>query len=168
MSRLRRPFLSDRYFFVSVRLLKQRTRLREADFHLIALALNRVRRQHPFYLTAWVFLPDHWHAICAPVYPLTISRVMKSFKNSSTILIHRRRAELGELWQARFFDRTLRTVKEYNEKVGYIHLNPVKAGLVQQPEEWPWSSVREYSGTIQEEATRHPILPIDRVLLPSD
>jgi hypothetical protein len=36
------------------------------------------------------------------------------------------------------FDRALRTVKEYNEKVEYIHLNPVKAGLVARPEEWPW------------------------------
>ena len=168
MSRLRRPFLSDRYFFVTVRLLKQRARLQDTDFHLMALALNRVRSQHPFYLTAWVFLPDHWHAICAPVYPLTISRVMKSFKASSTILITRRRAERGELWQARFFDRALRTVKEYNEKIEYLHLNPVRAGLVQRAEEWPWSSVREYSGSLQEEATRHPILPIDRVLLPSD
>ena len=93
---------------------------------------------------------------------------MKSFKNGSTIQINRQRGERGELWQARFFDRALRTVKEYNEKIEYIHLNPVKAGLVQQPEEWPWSSVREYSGSLQEEATRHPILPIDRVLLPSD
>ncbi len=168
MSRLRRPFLSDRYFFVTVRLLKQRTRLHEADFHLMALALNRARRQHPFYLMAWVFLPDHWHAICAPVDPRTISLVMKSFKASSTILINRRRAERGELWQARFFDRALRTVKEYNERVEYIHLNPVKAGLVQQADEWPWSSAREYSGSLHEEATRHPILPIDRILLPSD
>ena len=151
-----------------MRLLKGRTRLLNDDFHLMALALNRVRRVHPFYLTAWVFLPDHWHAICAPVYPRTISLVMKSFKNSSTPLINRRRAERGELWQARFFDRALRTVKEYNEKVEYIHLNPVRAGLVHQAEDWPWSSVREYSGTLQEESTRHPILPIDRVLLPSD
>ena len=34
----------------------------------------------------------------------------------------------GELWQPRFFDRALRTVKEYNEKVEYIHLNPVRGG----------------------------------------
>ena len=101
MSRLRRPFLSDRYFFITVRLLKGRGRLRDADFHQLALALNRTRRQHPFYLTAWVFLPDHWHAICGPVYPLTISQVMKSVKISSTILINRRRAERDELWQAR-------------------------------------------------------------------
>ena len=42
----------------------------------------------------------------------------------------------GELWQPRFFDRALRTVKEYNEKVEYIHLNPVRAGLVSRPEDW--------------------------------
>jgi len=137
MSRLRRPFLSDRYFFVTVRLLKGRARLQDADFQLMAVALNRTRRQHPFYLTAWTFLPDHWHAICAPVYPRTISLLMKSFKNSSTILINRRRGERSELWQARFFDRALRTVNEYNEKVEYIHMNPVRAGWVQQAEDWP-------------------------------
>ena len=48
MSRLRRPFLSDRYFFITVRLLKGRRRLPDADFRLLALALNRSRRQHPF------------------------------------------------------------------------------------------------------------------------
>jgi REP-associated tyrosine transposase len=93
-----------------------------------------------------VFLPHHWHAICAPLYPRTISLIMKSFKASSTALTNRRRGERGELWQARFFDRALRTVREYNEKVEYIHLNPVRAGLVQRADEWPWSSLREYSG----------------------
>ena len=83
---------------------------------------------HRFYLTAWVFLPDHWHLICAPVYPATISLVMKSIKTSSMILINRRRGESGELWQPRFFDRALRTVKEYNEKVEYIHLNLLRRG----------------------------------------
>ena len=84
-----------------MRLLKGRDTLRDADFRLLALALDRTRRQHPFYLTAWIFLPDHWHTICAPVYPLTISQVVKSVKISSTILINRRRAERDELWQAR-------------------------------------------------------------------
>lgn len=45
-----------------------------------------------------------------------------------------------------------RTVKEYNDKVEYIRLNPVKAGLVQWPEDWPWSSMREYSRSMQEES----------------
>jgi len=106
--------------------------------------------------------------ICVPVHPLTISQVMKSVKNSLTILINRRRAEAGELWQARFFDRALRTVKEYNEKVEYIHLNPVRAGLVGRPQDWRWSSVNEYSGISATEQKRRCGLTIDRVRIPSD
>lgn len=134
--RLRRPFLSNRYLFITVRLLKKRAKLADADFQLLALAFNRARVVRPFYLTAWVFLPDHWHVICAPVCPLTISLVMRSVKISSMISINRQRDESGELWQARFFERALRTVKEYNGKVEYIHLNPVKAGLVRRPQDW--------------------------------
>ena len=52
----------------------------------------------------------------------------------------------GELWQPRFFDRALRRVKEYNEKVEYIRLNPVKTGLVSRPGDWRWSSYNEYAG----------------------
>jgi putative transposase len=168
VSRLRRPFLSDRYFFITVRLLKERGKLVDADFHSLALALNRSRAMHPFFLAAWVFLPDHWHLICAPLYPLTISLVMKSIKTSSMILINRRRAEAGELWQPRFFDCALRTVKEYGEKVEYLHLNSVKAGLAGRPQDWRWSSVHEYSGMSAEEQKQRCGLNVDRVLMPSE
>ena len=65
VSKLRRPFLFDRYFFIVVRLLKRREKFTEPDFALLPRAFNRARALHPFYLTAWVFLPDHWHAIGA-------------------------------------------------------------------------------------------------------
>ena len=145
VSRLRRPFLSDRFFFITVRLLERRRKLDDADFERLALSIRRARAEHPFFLTAWVFLPSHWHTIFAPQYPLTISEVMKSIKDSSTTLINGGRYASGELWQGRFFDRALRTVKEYNEKVEYIHLNPVKAGLADRAQDWRWSSVTEYS-----------------------
>ena len=96
-----------------------------------------------------MFLPDHWHAIFFPPHPLTISDVMESIKVGSTRRVNIPRAERGLLWQPRFFDRALRTVKEYNEKVEYIHLNPVKAGLVKRPEDWPWSSVHDYTGSVK-------------------
>lgn len=135
---------------------------------MLALALQRARGLHPFYLTAWVFLPDHWHVIVAPAHPLTISVVIKSVKTSSTILINRQRGEAGESWQARFFDRALRSVKEYNEKIEYIHLNPVKAGLVRRPQDWRWSSAGEYSGRSAAEHEQRCGLIADRVRLPSD
>jgi REP element-mobilizing transposase RayT len=144
VSKLRRPFLSD--FFIVVRLLRRREKFTEPDFALLARAFNRARALHPFYLTAWVFLPDQWHCICAPVYPVTISLAMKSVKQSSMSAVSQGRGAEGELWQPRFFDRALRSVKEYNEKVEYIHLNLVRAGLVSRPEDWRWSSYNEYAG----------------------
>ncbi len=168
MSRLRRMVLSDRFFFITCRLLPRRARLGETEFDELARVIRARRDEHRFLLTAWVLLPDHWHAIFFPRYPLTISRVMEAIKVGSTLRINAERKENGLLWQRRFFDRALRTVKEYSETVAYIHYNPVKAGLVGQAEDWPWSSANEFTGTLGENVTRHALLPIDRVLLPSD
>ncbi len=168
MSRLRRLVLSVRYFFVSCNLQRSGKKLEDADFRILARVISARRIEHGFLLTSWVFLPDHWHAVIGVRYPKTISTVMESIKVSSTPQINSRRKTAGKLWQGRFFDRALRTVKEYNRAVEYIHLNPVRRGLVAKPEDWPWSSAREYSGSLEENATRHPLLPIDRVLLPSD
>jgi hypothetical protein len=62
----------------------------------------------------------------------------------------------------------VRTVKEYYEKVEYIHLNPVRAGLVKRAEDWPWSSVRDYTGSVSRAVSPNRFLAIDRILLPAD
>jgi hypothetical protein len=77
-----------------------------------------------------------------------------------------RRAAL--LWQKRLFNRALRTVREYHEKVEYIHLNPVRRGLVKNPGDWKWSIMREFAGISGEDQERSCGLRIDRVPLPFD
>ena len=59
-------------------------------------------------------------------------------------------------------------MKEYHEKVEYIHLNPVRRGLVRSPEGWRWSSIVEFAGVSGEEQERRCGLRIDRVPLPFD
>ncbi len=143
MSRLRRPFLSDRYIFVTVNLLKVRGPLGEGDFERLAVAVRRMRSKQHFLLTAWVFLPDHWHAIFYPPSPLTVSQIFKAVKVSSMISLNHGRRESGDLWQGRFpsldsgqaFDHALRTVKDYLATLDYIHSNPVWRGLVKRMEE---------------------------------
>ncbi|HEV2495250.1 MAG TPA: transposase [Terriglobia bacterium] len=142
--------------------------LDDSEFSCLAGVLRERRKKHRFLLTAWVFLTDHIHAILYPPFPLTLSRVMESIKVGSTLRINGGRKETGLLWQPRFFDRALRTVKEYHEKLEYIHQNPVKAGLVSRAEDWAWSSAREYSETVSAPATPHSVLAIDRVLLPAN
>jgi putative transposase len=163
MSRLRRIVLSDRYFFVTSKLARNRTLLREPEFLDLCSAIADAREVQEFWVTAWVFLPDHWHAIVYPRYPLTISSILRTIKLRSTSAINERRNESGPLWQGRFFDRILRTVKEYWETVDYIHMNPVRRGLVIRPEDWRWSSIHSYQKTPCETA-----LPIYVASLPSD
>jgi putative transposase len=150
MSRLRRLVVSDRFFFVTCRLLARRGKLQGSEFERLARVVRERREKYHFLLTAWVFLPDHWHAIIFPRYPLTISRAMESIKVGSTHRINSGRRESGLLSQPRFFDRA------------------VRAGLVERAEDWPWSSVRDYAGNLSAVASGHRILPIDRILLPAD
>src|SRR5579875_62439 len=145
VSRLRRIALSDRYFFVTCHVSRERRWLSENEFECLAEVFAARRKELGFQLTAWVFLPNHWHAVVYPAHPLTISRVVESVKVGSTLRVNRMRSDKGPLWQGRYFDRVMRTVKEYRETIEYIHGNPVKAGLVSRPEDWAWSSARDYA-----------------------
>jgi hypothetical protein len=55
-----------------------------------------------------------------------------------------------------------------HEKVEYIHLNPVKAGLVRRPDNWKWSSMHDYTGTVRAPAGAGSPIPVDRISLPTD
>ena len=70
---------------------------------------------HRFLLTAWVFLPDHGHAIVYPSSPLTISRVLEAIRVGAMLRISYRCGERGVLLPGRFLDRALCTVREHHE-----------------------------------------------------
>jgi len=146
MSRLRRLFVTGKIFFITCNLLRTRALFVEADFATLADAIIRVRRRRGFLLGGYVFMPDHWHALLFPGQDDTLPRLMNSVKVAWMQSINRRRGTRGELWQPRYYDHALRTVKEYHDTLTYMHLNPVRKGLVQKPEDWPWSSIHSYGG----------------------
>lgn len=53
--------------------------------------------------------------------------------------------EAGHIWQRRFYDVVVFSEKERVENLRYMHRNPVKRGLVLEPEQWVWSSLRHYA-----------------------
>jgi putative transposase len=50
--------------------------------------------------------------------------------------------ELPQFWQPRFYDFNVYTHEKKNEKLEYMHANPVTRKLVNHPKDWPWSSFR--------------------------
>jgi REP element-mobilizing transposase RayT len=86
MSRLRRPFLYGRHFFVSVNLLRRRRKLEERDLARLDMALARMRERQRFPMRAWVSTPDPAaarHAMIYPPPPLSIAPAMSAIRDNS-------------------------------------------------------------------------------------
>jgi len=66
--------------------------------------------------------------------------------------------ELPRFWQARFYDFNVYSAHKKREKLVYMHGNPVKRGLVENPGAWRWSSFLFYEGR---ESGLVPIDPVD-------
>ena len=148
----RRPFLS-----------------RDRSRRWLVDAVNLARNTHEFHLWAYVIMPEHAHLVIHPESDAyDISAILTTIKQSvSKRAIHYVRttapdfldqmndvAPSGEV-TARFwqrgggFDRNLVEPADVWEKIDYTNDNPVKRGLCARPEDWQWSSARDYLGIAQ-------------------
>jgi REP element-mobilizing transposase RayT len=91
-----------------------------------------------YLLIALVVMPNHVHMLLKPLEKYDLSRIMKGTKGVSSRLINTHRNATGNVWQDESFDRIVRDLKELHEKINYMYMNPVKAGLVEGPDDYPF------------------------------
>jgi REP element-mobilizing transposase RayT len=95
-------------------------------------------------LRAAVVMPDHVHMIFIPEIDLersevySLARITKAIKGTSAHLINQRLGRTGRIWQEESFDRVLRSSEKLDEKIEYVLNNPVRKGLVQSANQYPW------------------------------
>jgi putative transposase len=92
---------------------------------------------------AVVIMPDHVHALVKPLpHPdegvYNLAEIIHSVKRFSVYEINKSRGAQGSLWQDERYDRIVRGEAEFLEKWNYLRNNPVKAGLADRPENYPW------------------------------
>jgi putative transposase len=90
-------------------------------------------------LLAYCVMSNHVHMVIEPSVP--IARITKSIKGYTSRAANKLLSRTGErFWRDESYDHWVRDSEERNRVIRYIEMNPVKAGLVQEPEEWRWSS----------------------------
>ncbi|HEV2248458.1 MAG TPA: transposase [Terriglobia bacterium] len=98
------------------------------------------RDRGTYLLHEFVVMPDHLHLLLTPGNTSSLEKAVMLVKGGSSHEIHRVRGHKMEIWQAGFHDWTVRDEADYYAKREYIWMNPVKAGLVERPEDWPFAS----------------------------
>ncbi len=101
--------------------------------------LEEARARYRFVVRGYVVMPEHFHLLMCEPQQGTPSTVMQVLKQRVA-----RRVDEPRMWQERFYDFNVWTDGKRIEKLRYMHLNPLKRGLVSQPEDWGWSSFRDY------------------------
>lgn len=95
-----------------------------------------------------VVMPDHAHLILTPLInaaekrSYSLAEIMDAIKGVSSHRINHRLGRHGRIWQEESFDHVLRSSESLDQKIDYILNNPVRKGLVSQPEDYAWLWVK--------------------------
>lgn len=127
-------------------------------------SLNFYRYKQAYKILGYVIMPDHLHLLIWPYGKATISDIMRDFKKFTAVrLIRQAEAEQkqewleqfhragnetersdNKVWQDDYWDKLVFTEKFLRQKLNYIHRNPLRAGLADDLDAYPYSSYRNY------------------------
>lgn len=105
----------------------------------------KAKKRYSYHLYAYCLMPNHFHLLVETTLP-NISRIMHYIKGSYTTYYNIRYRRCGHLFQGRFKSIVVDKDSYFHALSRYVHLNPVHAGLVEDPAAYVWSSYRGYTG----------------------
>ena len=153
---------ADRIFFVTSVTWGRRSLFQSKPAaRLLAETIFSYRERGIFQLYEFVIMPDHIHLMLAPNSTVAVERAMQfikggfshRFTKETGSIMHRFTKETGsitEIWQRTFTNHRIRDWTDFERHKRYIHLKPVRAGLVEFPKDYPYSSA--HSGFVIDEA----------------
>jgi putative transposase len=132
-----------RTFFVTSSTWERRAILQSHSLCELLLSVIRENRAHNrFQVHEFVFMRNHVHLILTPSPQVSLEKAMQFIKGGFSFRAKKENLFNGEIWQKSYHEDTMKSPREYVQHVEYIWMNPVRAGLAEQPEEFPYSSAR--------------------------
>jgi putative transposase len=95
-------------------------------------------------IVAYCIMPTHIHFLLKQAAEDGVTKFMSKVLNSYSKSFNTSHARSGPLWSSGFKNIMVRSDEQLLHLTRYIHLNPTSAGLVNKPEDWIYSSYREY------------------------
>ena len=138
--RLHRRMDAPGSFFVTKTLQPRKLIISAQIAEIIAETWSFYVQNKKIYLGAFVVMPDHWHVLLATSENTTLPACIRAAARWISRHTNEHIKQHGCRWQDGYYDTRIRSAKQFEFVRNYIEMNPVRAELVQQPEEWPWSS----------------------------
>ena len=92
-------------------------------------------------LNGYVIMPDHVHLLLIPLSDWTLPGILQGIKEFTSREINKALGRRGVFWQDENFDHIIRHEQDWMDKLEYIHHNPVRAGIVERAQDYPFSSL---------------------------
>jgi len=129
----------ERIFFVTTVTASRRMLFRsQVAARLFLDVLFSYRDDGKFQLYEFVVMPDHVHLILEP--KPSLERAMQLIKGGYSFRYKKEKGSSAEIWERSFTNHRIRDWDDYEKHRGYIYRNPVRTGLCQRAEEYPYSS----------------------------
>ncbi len=130
----------SRTFFVTTKTSMGRRLLQsERNANLLIDGLRSLVAEHKFQLHDFMIMPDHLHVLLTVEEGMTIETAMQFIKGRFSHHLTKDFGHLGEVWQRGFADSQVMNRESFLQHRAYIANNPVKAGLAESPERYPYS-----------------------------
>lgn len=148
MPNYRRSYQAGGTFFITIVTYKRQPFFTNSLIRShLKWAITTVKLELPFSIPAQVLLPDHWHLLMTlPEGDFAYSKRVGKIKALTTKRCKQDSSldTRHSIWQKRFWEHQIRDNLDLNKHIDYIHINPIKHGLVDTPEKWPFSTYHKY------------------------
>ncbi len=136
-----RSTTDSRTYFVSANSWQGRFLLQSDRMASLFLeVLFRYRTQGKFGVHEFVVMPNHFHLLFTLAEEVTLERAMQFIKGGFSYRAAKENGRKLEIWQRGYVDHRVRDASDYARHRQYIHMNPVRAGFVNAPDKYPYSS----------------------------
>jgi putative transposase len=117
-----------------------------ADYQRLLDLLEENAKKFDVAVHAYVLMSNHFHLLATPKAADGLPKMMQAVGRSYVRYFNDAQKRSGTLWEGRYKSTLIQTDRYLLACMAYIDLNPVRAGLVVQPQDYPWSSYLHYLG----------------------